>query len=210
MNPEQIAEMLAKATEAALSKMGATQKPAVTEDNALAGAIADMAKAVSAINTRLDTLDKSVEKKQPVTPESQIAQMAAVIDTLNKKIDAMGKKPEDIAAEQAAQPIGQMKMSDLTKTIEDIVVKAVSGKKETPKGQGKDSLADEAEVEIDEELADGVVSKDTSKKDAGADLDQFFGQLLGKMSSKVLGRGSDSENGLDPEEAAEEEGSDKE
>jgi ubiquinone biosynthesis protein UbiJ len=200
MDVKMIQDVLAKATEDALSKM--TPQPK-TEDGALASAVANIAKAVAAISDKVDSLDKSVEKKTVETADSKIEKVASAVDALAKRIENMGKKPEDIAAEQ---PISGMKQADLLKTIESVVVKAIEGSKQAPKGKGKDEgIDDDTEIELGKDLngeEDEPAKIAKVKKTPAQELDEYFGKSLGNIASRFTKNSGN--NGLDAEELAEE------
>lgn len=187
LTPEQIQELLTKTIESAMKgEAPVVEKSANAE---VMAAIANLTKAVSGINERVEQLDKQAVKTVTETTDDKIAGLAKSIEALAKKIEGTPEVPE------ADQPIEGMKKGDMLKMIEAAIAKAVP----TPsvKGHGKEILKAAADGTLEIETADeveGEVAK-TSKLSDVEQLDEYFGKSLeGMMNKRGMGSAETEED----------------
>jgi hypothetical protein len=186
---------------------GMLQKEAPKTENKLEDAISQLAKAVTAVNEKVDALSGEVVKKEkPETAEEKIAKMAETIEALTKKVE--GKTEE--AEEKIEKKAGDDKEEDGVEAIAAALLKMVNGEEadEEVKGQGKDTNA-LAEVlksigskKQEDVNLDGIETHDANgnpltekQRIARKALDDHFGgQLESFAKSKGYGEGRISDD----------------
>lgn len=207
MNPEQIAELLNKTVDAVINKQTATQQPTGNSDEKVTGAIADLSKAVSAINTNLENLKKVAVVKEPETTESQMEKLVGIVANLTDKVNkiASGEK-----IEPADEPLDLSKMTkgQFLKMVAE-AAKGANGEEASPDGEGKDDLKsllksivtgknaddeDGLDINLDEvEVEDRAGNKLNKKARTGRKaLDDWFGKVIGDSSARHLGIDGDA------------------
>ena len=194
MTPEQIAELLQKSVKSALNKESAPT-PAPAADGT-GQAVADLAKAVSAINEKIDTLSKVAVTKEPETVDTKIDSLASIVKDLTSTVTK-------IAAGEKVEPKDEMlDLSKISKAdFKDLLKDMVGAQESTPEGEGKEDLAtilksivagkedENLDIDLDAVEVEDVAGNKLSKKarDSRQDLDAWFGKKLNGSVERHLG-----------------------
>jgi hypothetical protein len=195
MNPEEIAAILEKAVEGALN----VKKPESKTDDTVMETLGGIAKAITAINAKVEKLEKTTVKEEPETVESSIEKLAKSVQAIADEVKEI-KNPT--ADEDKPLDVNKMTKKDWAELIKGVVKPESKGEGEeaSPKGQGKDNLdseikkiADGGEGEVEVDISD-IEAKDPAGNERSNEarkgikaLDDYFGKVIGSTMSAKFG-----------------------
>lgn len=208
MNPEQIAELLQKAVSSALNKtVTGNEKPEQGNHND-SEALANLAKAVTGINDRLDNLDKVAVKQEPETVETQVQKLGKTVENLAGMVSKIAKG-EKIEPKDEPMDFSKMTKEQFNELVTECAKGLIKNKtQDSPGGEGKEDLAsvlkslasgkseDDVELEMDEIETEDVAGNKLSKKARASrqQLDNWFGKKFGASVEKHMGAADDNDD----------------